>query len=235
MMRLVIRYPPERPHRQCRTIGAAEQDAWGQGQAHTFLGMIAASTAGDRARAAAHYRAAVDFLRRSHDVTLLPVALIGQAGLLERRDPAVALEVVAAATAIRARAGGDFAPFYRARLEATRAVAEAALGADAQRVWEAGTRRGVDEAIALAFAFGGPANPGWRFVSVWDSQDALDRFVAERLLPAYEQLGLSYDAAERTLFTSTSSSPATSPGRRSRRDLRAPSRRGGPPVERTFA
>ncbi len=60
---------------------------------------------------------------RSRDATLLPVALIGQAGVLARRDPATALKVAAAASAIRARVGGEFAPFYRARLERVRAVA----------------------------------------------------------------------------------------------------------------
>ena len=48
--------------------------------------------------------------------------------------------------------------------------------------------------------FGGPADPGWRFVSVWESQEALERFVAERLVPTYDALGMDYDAAERTVF-----------------------------------
>ncbi len=46
----------------------------------------------------------------------------------------------------------------------------------------------------------GPANPGWRVISVWDSQDALERFFAERLRPAYEEAGLSLDSVERTVF-----------------------------------
>ena len=48
--------------------------------------------------------------------------------------------------------------------------------------------------------FGGPADPGWRFISVWDSQEALDRFVAERLTPAYHEVGLSFDSVKRTQF-----------------------------------
>lgn len=46
----------------------------------------------------------------------------------------------------------------------------------------------------------GPANPGWRVISVWDSEEARDRFFAERLAPAYEAAGLSMDAIERTVF-----------------------------------
>ncbi len=46
----------------------------------------------------------------------------------------------------------------------------------------------------------GPANPGWRVISVWDSEEARDRFFAERLAPAYEEAGLSLDGVERTVF-----------------------------------
>ena len=134
------------------SICAGEEDQWGQGQAHTFLGMIATDPAG----ATSHYRKAVGFLRPSRDATLLPVALIGQAGVLAGRDPASALRVAAAASAIRARVGGEFAPFYRARLEHVRATAEAALGGNAERLWAEGARLGVDDAVALAF---GSARP----------------------------------------------------------------------------
>jgi len=46
----------------------------------------------------------------------------------------------------------------------------------------------------------GPASPGWRVISVWDSQDAFERFFAERLAAAYKEAGLSLDSVERTLF-----------------------------------
>ena len=46
----------------------------------------------------------------------------------------------------------------------------------------------------------GLADPGYRVISVWDSQEALERFFAERLAPAYEAAGLSLDSVERTLF-----------------------------------
>jgi predicted ATPase/DNA-binding CsgD family transcriptional regulator len=128
------------------SIYAAEGDRWGQGTAHALLGMLA-----DGARATEHFRDAVELLRPSRDATLLPVALIGQAGVLGRRDPAAAVRVAAAASAIRARVGGEFAPFYRARLDRVRAVAAEALGDDAERAWQEGARLGLDAAIALAF------------------------------------------------------------------------------------
>jgi hypothetical protein len=46
----------------------------------------------------------------------------------------------------------------------------------------------------------GPANPGWRVISVWDSQAALERFFAERLSGAYDEAGLSLNTVKRTLF-----------------------------------
>lgn len=46
----------------------------------------------------------------------------------------------------------------------------------------------------------GPANPGWRVISVWDSADARDRFFSERLAPAYAAAGLPLDGIERTEF-----------------------------------
>ena len=46
----------------------------------------------------------------------------------------------------------------------------------------------------------GPAEPGWRVVTIWDTDEARDRFVAERLAPAYERAGLSLDSLSRTVF-----------------------------------
>jgi predicted ATPase/DNA-binding CsgD family transcriptional regulator len=137
-------------------IYVAEEDRWGQGTCHAFLGMLAHSAAPDGARATAHYRMAVDLLRPSRDATVLPVALVGQAVVLARRNPARALRVAAAASAIRARVGGDFAPFVRERLERVRAAGEAALGDAAGGAWAEGGRLGVDDAIGLAF---GTAEP----------------------------------------------------------------------------
>jgi len=47
---------------------------------------------------------------------------------------------------------------------------------------------------------GGSLEPGWRVITVWDSQEALDRFFEERLTPAYEQAGLSLDDVTLTQF-----------------------------------
>jgi non-specific serine/threonine protein kinase len=137
-------------------ICVAQADRWGQGHCHTFLGMVAESCAPDPSVATAHYREAAECLRRSRDATLLPVALIGQAGVLAGHDPARALRIAGAASALRARVGGEFAPFYRARLERVRAAAEAAVGADSERLWAQGARLRADDAIALAF---GTAKP----------------------------------------------------------------------------
>ena len=46
----------------------------------------------------------------------------------------------------------------------------------------------------------GPANPGWRVISVWDSAEARDRFFAERLSAAYASAGLSFETMKRTEF-----------------------------------
>ena len=46
----------------------------------------------------------------------------------------------------------------------------------------------------------GPADQGWRVISVWDSEDARDRFFAERLAPAYAEAALDLSAAKRTQF-----------------------------------
>jgi hypothetical protein len=46
----------------------------------------------------------------------------------------------------------------------------------------------------------GPADPGWWVVTVWDSPEARDQFVAQRLTPAYEAAGLSLENVTRTQF-----------------------------------
>lgn len=141
------------------SIYKTEGDRWGQGQCHTFLGVIAEDGAPDPAAATSHYREAVECLRPSRDATLLPVALICQAGVLGRRDPAAALKLLAAASAIRSRVGGEFAPFYRARLERTRAAAERAVDDDADALWSEGARLSVEDAVALAFGATAPRPP----------------------------------------------------------------------------
>jgi hypothetical protein len=46
----------------------------------------------------------------------------------------------------------------------------------------------------------GPASPGRRVITVWDSSEARDAFFAERLGPAYESAGLSLERVEHTAF-----------------------------------
>ena len=126
------------------------QDRWSQGQANLYLGILAESSA-EPQPASSYFRDAVACQRPYGDSTLLPVALIGQASILTRRDPATALQVVAAAWAVRARNGGEFAPFFKAFAERTRANAAERVGVDADRLWRNGSRLTVDDAIALAF------------------------------------------------------------------------------------
>ncbi len=138
-------------HEEALSIFLDEQNLWGQGLCHAFLGMIAEAAAPDPSSASSHYRKAVELLRPSKDATLLPVALVGQASVLVRRNPAAALRVLAAATAIRARAGGAFQPVFQSRADRVRALADAKLGGEAERLWTEGERLDVDEATALAF------------------------------------------------------------------------------------
>jgi predicted ATPase/DNA-binding CsgD family transcriptional regulator len=136
-------------------MAVSADDRFAQGQSHTYLGMIAQSMADQRA-AASHYKSAVQCLRPFHDATLLSMALVGQAGVLARRDAATALRVVSAASGLRVRVGGEFPPLIRARVDEVRTIGERALGAEAGRAWKEGLHLGVDDAIALAF---GAARP----------------------------------------------------------------------------
>jgi DNA-binding CsgD family transcriptional regulator len=135
---------------QSLEICRREDDRWGQGQAHTFLGLVAEDQGGERS-AASHYRQAVSLLRPSRDATLLPVVLIGQAAIVVRRDPSSALRILAAAVAVRARVGGELAPFYRARLERVREQAVRRYGGDVDAAWAQGRHLDVDDAVDLAF------------------------------------------------------------------------------------
>jgi non-specific serine/threonine protein kinase len=138
-------------HEEALSIFIDEQNLWGQGMCHTFLGMIAEATAPDPAGASRHYRKAVELLRPSQDATLLPVALLGQASVLVRRDETTAIKVLAAATALRARAGGAFQPVFQTRADRVRAAAADKLGGELERLWAEGERLDVDQAAALAF------------------------------------------------------------------------------------
>jgi hypothetical protein len=46
----------------------------------------------------------------------------------------------------------------------------------------------------------GPGDPGMRVITIWDSNEARQRFLSERLSEAYDEAGLSLDAAKVTVF-----------------------------------
>jgi predicted ATPase/DNA-binding CsgD family transcriptional regulator len=139
---------------QALAIHTATGYLWGEGQARLYLGALIETT--DLEAASRHYRRAIECFQYYGDTNLLANTLIGQAGLIASRDPAVALRVTAAAVSIRVRVHGNFPGFFGGRMERIRAACEAALGTDADRSWAEGSRLGVDEAIALAF---GAARP----------------------------------------------------------------------------
>jgi predicted ATPase/DNA-binding CsgD family transcriptional regulator len=121
---------------------------WGEGHASLYLGVTLDAV--DPPAAGAHYRHAVECFLPYRDTTLLPYALIGQAGLMAQRDPATALRVTAAAWSMRVRVGGDIPPLFRELLlQRVRTACEAALGAEAERIWAEGMRLDLDDAIAL--------------------------------------------------------------------------------------
>ncbi len=144
--------------REALAIQIDAGDRWSQGQCHLYLGMIAETNGSDPSVATAHYRHAVDALRPFRDASLLPAALAFQGGLVARREPKRGLQVIAAASALRARVGGEFAPVFRERVERARSTAGAALGDEAPGAWGRGWRLGVDDAIALAFGVGKPVD-----------------------------------------------------------------------------
>ena len=138
---------------QALAIHTAAGYPWGEGQARLYLATTIETT--DQQAAALHYRRAIECFQHYRDTNLLANALIGQAGLIARRDPAVALRVTAAAVSVRVRVHGNFPGFFGARMQQIRAGCEAALGTDADRIWAEGSRLGIDEAIALAFGTSG--------------------------------------------------------------------------------
>jgi len=156
---------------EARALGAASGDGWGQGAAHTWLGLIAEQS-GDPAGATRHLRRAVELLTPSRDTTLLPMALCGQAAVLAASDPARAIRVAAAATALRERVGGRFPPHVVDRVERVRRRAEGVVGARVADLWREGARLPVAEAAALAFGGGGGGGGTPRPASVAAAGDA---------------------------------------------------------------
>jgi hypothetical protein len=46
----------------------------------------------------------------------------------------------------------------------------------------------------------GLGDPGMRVITIWDSNEARERFLSERLSEAYREAGLSLDGAKVTVF-----------------------------------
>jgi hypothetical protein len=46
----------------------------------------------------------------------------------------------------------------------------------------------------------GPGDPGMRVITIWDTNEARERFLSDRLSEAYDQAGLSLDGANVTVF-----------------------------------
>lgn len=141
-------------------IAVAEDDRFGQGQVNAGLGTIALADPNRADDATAHFRRAVEVLAPLRDGTLLPMALLGQADLLSHSDSAKGLLVAGAAAGLRARTGGEFMPFYRARLNHIRELGETTLGPEAQRIWSEGRRLNLEQARAAAFGEPGGQPPG---------------------------------------------------------------------------
>ena len=137
-------------------LNRARDDDWGEGQCQVYLGILAEDTGAHPDRVSEHYRRAIELHRPYGGGPLLPVALVGQGGVIGRRNPRRGLQVVAAAYALRARRGGKFAPYFLTRTEPIRIALTTAVGSDAPRVWAEASRLGLDEAIALAFGSGPP-------------------------------------------------------------------------------
>ena len=151
---------PGRAHElleEALAIQTAAGYAWGEGQARLYLAITIETT--DQLAAAAQYRRAIECFQHYRDTNLLANALIGQAGLIARRDPALALRVTAAAVSVRVRVHGNFPGFFGERMVRIRTGCEAALGSDADRIWAEGSRLGIDETIALAFGTRRPRVP----------------------------------------------------------------------------
>ncbi|HEX9032160.1 MAG TPA: LuxR C-terminal-related transcriptional regulator [Streptosporangiaceae bacterium] len=159
-------------------VDVTEGDDWGLGHCHLYLGVIAESEQAART-ATAHFREAAGRLRRFRGGPLLSAALIGQAGMLVTVDAPRAVRVIAAACAIRDRAGATFTPFFEERRERIGRAAEAAAGDAARSAWADGSRLGIDDAIAIAFGDSRPPSTSAGGMSIRELEVA--RLVAEGL------------------------------------------------------
>jgi len=129
----------------------AEDDQWGEGLCHTYLG-LSAREAGRFDAAERHLLRAMERLAPVRDVAILGIALAAYGALELPRAPRRAL-VLAAAAAARDGAGGRYAPRAQADIDRVRADATRTLGAEkATDAWEQGSRLLFAQAAALALA-----------------------------------------------------------------------------------
>jgi hypothetical protein len=71
---------------------------------------------------------------------------------------------------------------------------------EARQVLELVRKSGPVPPKGARLMFAGSADPGTRIISVWDSQEPIERFFTERLGPAMTEIGVSHAGAKRTLF-----------------------------------
>jgi len=69
-----------------------------------------------------------------------------------------------------------------------------------ERVMEHLAESGPVPPVGARLLVAGPADGGWRVISVWDSPEAMQQFFGERLAPAYQKIGLAMDGAGRSTF-----------------------------------
>jgi DNA-binding CsgD family transcriptional regulator len=125
-------------------------DPWGSGFACTYLGV--ALLAADRRRAAREcLLEGLRILAPMGEVTMLTVAIEGLAELAAGADWPRALQLAAAASALRARLAGPFPPWIAASIEKLHRGGQNAVGLEsAEREWERGSRLNRSEAVSLA-------------------------------------------------------------------------------------
>jgi heme-degrading monooxygenase HmoA len=71
---------------------------------------------------------------------------------------------------------------------------------DYERVMQHLAQSGALPPPGAIFQVTGPADPGWRVISVWRSREDFDRFREERVRPAWDAAGVSPEDMRFTIF-----------------------------------